>query len=337
MAKTVEQIANDLQVSITTVRLVLNGKGDQYRISAKTQKKIADYVEVFGYSVNHAARSLKLNKTDAYGLVIPRLSNPFFAKVAELLETRCHQVGCQLMISCTYDDIKNENRLVKSMDERNADGIFIVSASKRSQQHHVRHRNKPLVFLDRDFAVENAHCVVTDNYQAGIKLTETMLDYCDHPIHFFAGSPALPTIAARIAGYSQAMRDRYGHHDPLSVTHAESNTAENGMKMMQAFLASNKPIPPQFIVSSLPILEGILSVIRQQYGAIPGDFNIGTFDDHIMLSFLQNNVWSMRQDENKLVEQAFSMMDALIAGENVAPASLVSAQLVTRVKNLPLG
>lgn len=40
MAKTVEQIANDLNLSITTVRLVLNGKGDQYRISAKTQKKL---------------------------------------------------------------------------------------------------------------------------------------------------------------------------------------------------------------------------------------------------------------------------------------------------------
>ncbi|EBW1656519.1 LacI family DNA-binding transcriptional regulator, partial [Salmonella enterica subsp. enterica serovar Typhimurium] len=118
MAKTVEQIANDLNLSITTVRLVLNGKGDQYRISAKTQKKIADYVEVFGYTVNHAARSLKLNKTDTYGLVVPRLSNPFFAALAEKLEMHCHQIGCQLTISCTYGDIKNENKLVKSMDER---------------------------------------------------------------------------------------------------------------------------------------------------------------------------------------------------------------------------
>ena len=40
MAKTVEQIANDLNLSITTVRLVLNGKGDQYRISAKPRKKL---------------------------------------------------------------------------------------------------------------------------------------------------------------------------------------------------------------------------------------------------------------------------------------------------------
>lgn len=77
MAKTIEQIANALDLSITTVRLVLNGKAERYRISVKTQEKIADYVNEYGYTVNHTARSLKLNKTETFGLVIPRLSNPF--------------------------------------------------------------------------------------------------------------------------------------------------------------------------------------------------------------------------------------------------------------------
>lgn len=84
MAKTIEQIANALDLSITTVRLVLNGKAERYRISVKTQEKIADYVNEYGYTVNHTARSLKLNKTETFGLVIPRLSNPFFAALAEL-------------------------------------------------------------------------------------------------------------------------------------------------------------------------------------------------------------------------------------------------------------
>ncbi|HDC9176058.1 TPA: LacI family transcriptional regulator, partial [Escherichia coli] len=39
MAKTVEQIASDLNLSVTTVRLVLNGKAEQYRISVKTQTR----------------------------------------------------------------------------------------------------------------------------------------------------------------------------------------------------------------------------------------------------------------------------------------------------------
>lgn len=93
MAKTVEQIANDLHLFITTVRLVLNGKADQYRISAKTQQRITHYVTEHGYTVNYTARSLKLNKTDTLGLIIPHLSNPFFSTLAEKLEIRCRAAG----------------------------------------------------------------------------------------------------------------------------------------------------------------------------------------------------------------------------------------------------
>lgn len=83
MAKTVEQIASDLNLSVTTVRLVLNGKAEQYRISVKTQTRINEYVERYGYIINHSARSLKLNKTDTLGLIVPNISNVFFATLAE--------------------------------------------------------------------------------------------------------------------------------------------------------------------------------------------------------------------------------------------------------------
>lgn len=126
MAKTVEQIAKDLNLSVTTVRLVLSGKAEQYRISVKTQSRINEHVERFGYTLNHSARSLKLNKTETLGLIVPNISNVFFATLAEKLELRCRRSGYQLMISCTYNDVDYENKLVKALIARNVDGLFIV-------------------------------------------------------------------------------------------------------------------------------------------------------------------------------------------------------------------
>ncbi|CAK8739878.1 HTH-type transcriptional repressor PurR [Sodalis praecaptivus] len=108
MAKSVEQIATDLGLSITTIRLVLNGKADQYRISARTQERINRYVAEHGYTLNYTARSLKLNKTDTLGLVIPRLSNSFFSNLAEKLELRCREEGYHLVISSSYSDSQRE-------------------------------------------------------------------------------------------------------------------------------------------------------------------------------------------------------------------------------------
>lgn len=144
MAKTVEQIAKDLNLSVTTVRLVLSGKAEQYRISVKTQSRINEHVERFGYTLNHSARSLKLNKTETLGLIVPNISNVFFATLAEKLELRCRRSGYQLMISCTYNDVDYENKLVKALMARNVDGLFIVPSTLENQQHHLRQIQKPL-------------------------------------------------------------------------------------------------------------------------------------------------------------------------------------------------
>ena len=63
MSKTVEEIAKATGFSITTVRFVINGQSDKYRISAKTRQAVEDYIAIHGYSLNHTARSLKLNRS----------------------------------------------------------------------------------------------------------------------------------------------------------------------------------------------------------------------------------------------------------------------------------
>lgn len=142
MAKTVEQVARALEISITTVRLVL----EQYRISAKTQQRINDYIAENGLVVNHIARSLKLNKTETLGLVIPRLSNLFFSTQSEKLEVCCRQAGYQLMIACTYSDSEHENSLVEGLLARNVDGLFVVPSTRETQLHHQKvARKRPLV------------------------------------------------------------------------------------------------------------------------------------------------------------------------------------------------
>lgn len=100
---------------------------------------------------------------------------------------------------------------------------------------------------------------------------------------------------------------------------------------MKQYLEQHQQIPSHFIASSLPILEGLLSVIRQREGVIPAYLHIGTFDDHVMLSFLPNNVWSMKQDEALLVEKAFEIMSAKIAGTAVKSPALIKTQLIERL------
>jgi len=330
MAKTVEQIATALNISITTVRLVLNNKAQQYRISSKTQARINAYVAEHGYTVNHTARSLKLNKTETLGLIIPRLSNVFFSTLAEKLEIRCREAGYQLMICCTYSDLKHENRLVDALVARNVDGLFVVPSSLQSQKHHMKRSTKPLVLLDRDFGIPDVSLVVSDNQRGSAALTEAMFDAGQMPLFFMVGDIGQPTIKERMSGYEAVLATRGIADTRQWIMEAEHNRREDGEILMRTFLEHHHSAPPAFIASSLPVLEGALSVLRSYFGYIPSEINIGTFDEHPMLGFLSNNIWSVRQNEDAWVEKAFGAMQQALKGEGQSQRAIIPMTLLHR-------
>lgn len=330
MAKTVEQIASDLNLSVTTVRLVLNGKAEQYRISVKTQTRINEYVERYGYVINHSARSLKLNKTDTLGLIVPNISNVFFATLAEKLEQRCRRSGYQLTISCTYDDVDYENKLTKALIARNVDGLFIVPSTLENQQHHLRQVRKPMVLLDRDFKYTDNALVESHNILGCEKLTQSLFDAGKSPIWFLVGDTGLPSIGDRLQGYLNALNNNGILHSDW-VREGPDNTPEGGYRLMDE-LIGEQGCPQAFIASSLPVLEGAINAIRNRFGTIPPEINIGTFDEHPMLGFLANNVWSMQQDENVWAEKAFDMMMSAIDDQPIKETVKVEMKLIKRVR-----
>lgn len=97
-------------------------------------------------------------------------------------------------------------------------------------------------------------------------------------------------------------------------------------------LIEEQGCPQAFIASSLPVLEGAVRAIRDRLGAVPPEINIGTFDEHPMLGFLANNVWSMQQDENAWAEKAFEMMLSAIEERPVKKTVKVEMKLIKRIR-----
>lgn len=80
MSKTIEDIAKQAGVSKTTVSMVMNGRGSEYRISKQTQRKILDIVKEENYTLDQYARGFRLKKTQTIGLIVPDLTNWFFLR-----------------------------------------------------------------------------------------------------------------------------------------------------------------------------------------------------------------------------------------------------------------
>ena len=333
MAKSIHEIAQLAGVSVTTVRLVVNGQHKKYRISEKTRLKVQAIIDKHGYYINHTARSLKLQKTHTIGLVVPRLTNPFFSTLAQELERLCREHHFQLITVCSNDDDQIEQEVTDNLLARGVDALLATSSSKEQQQKLAENKRRcPTLFLDRDFGVNNISLAMTDNYQGGRMLGQTLASLSlSSSLYFLGGNAKLPTIHERLSGLKDGLMERGIHLPDSQILWARKGWREESYELMSRLTQKTTLIDQTLITDSIPVLEGTLHCLKDKLGVIPRGLKIGTFDDHTLLEVLANPVISIRQDAHALADKAFHCLERLLNNPQQSPTRyIVPPKLIVR-------
>ena len=345
MSKTAEEISKATGFSITTIRFVLNGQSEKYRISASTQKQINDYIAVHGYSVNHAARSLKLKRSDTIGLVVPDLDNAFFARLMAALEIRCRKRNLLLLTVASHDNPELENRAITTLLARGVDGLVIAPCQQATLPLLIKNKARAsVVMFDRDFNPPLFPTVSSDNFQGALLMARRIMKEVKGPCHFLCGDMGLPSIQDRIRGFKAACEEAGIHNAEELILFESDNTPEAGKHLMQGLIEAFQSPPRAFMCSSLMMLEGALQQIKAETGSIDKDIVMGTFDDYPMLDFLPNRIFSVKQDEQTLARKVFDRLIAPISERkdsqnlrDVVPTTLICRNLKRRARSAKSG
>lgn len=315
--KTIAEIARETGFSVTTVRLIANGQADKYRISEATAKIVEEQIRRYGVVVNHAARSLKLRRTDTIGLVVPELSNAFFARLMSGLEELCRGSGLVLLTSSTNENPEREDRAVRSLCARGVDGLIVAPCRTPDYGRlFAKNAKLPIVVVDRAFPGSRYPAVVSDNFEAGKTLTRAVLATGAPLTGFLCGQAELPTIAGRIRGFAAACQDAGITNWQDLILRTPENSIGAGRLLMEQLLERGHP-PASFVCSSLMVLEGATQRLKERVGHIPPETVMGTFDDQESLDFLPNQVFSARQNEGELASRAFARLKELQSGQSI--------------------
>ncbi len=306
--RTIEEIAAETGVSVTTVRLVINGQAERYRISARTRQTIEAYVAKHGYVIDHAGRSLKLRRSDAVGCIVPDLANAHFARLIAELEEQCRGRGLVLLAASTHEKPERERQTVSGLIARGVDGIIIAPCEQPDPSRFVRRgqRRVATVVIDRAFPKTLFPTVVGDNEASARRLTEQIMAESGGDVFFLCARPKMPSIAARIRGFAEAL-GAAGVEARL-LCEPEEDTAATGRRLMGDLLATLGGPPRSFISSSLLILEGAIQALSDRFGGVPRDIILGTFDHHPLMELASNRVLSVRQDTSGLADAAFTCL-----------------------------
>ena len=268
-------IAKALNVSKATVSFVLNGKGDQFNISKEKQRLVKEKAKELSYVPNFFAKSLRQGETKTIGLVLPDISNAFYAEISKTVQEKLYDSGYNTFIVNTNDDLELEKVLMRELIQRSIDGMIIAPSNNIKElipillETHI-----PVVFTDRP-GDENADFVGVDNVKESENLIQSFTKKPKRLIALVPNPSDVSTIQDRIEGTKMACEKEGIEFDYIDLSSKQEEVNEQIKieldKGADSFVALNNKC-------TLPTL----TALNKAKAVIPVNVRLISFDDNLL-------------------------------------------------------
>ena len=308
---TIDDIARMAGVSRTTASMVLNGRAEQFRISATTKERVLATASENNFQPSHSARALRSGCSNTLGLVIPELTNFAHASLAQAMEPICHLAGYQLLVVTSNDDPQQEVAGIEHLIARQVDGLIIVPCSPDPEVYLKWSARLPLFLVDRRVDNPSLPFVITD---AEAAVTELLLDALKEgasEAYYFGGQPHLSPSIDRLQGFRTAL-SQSGIKEQPGWVRARDYRRSSGYELMKACYQDLGRYPQVLFTGAITLLEGALAFISENRHFDIAPERIMTFDDHNLLDCLPLKIDSIEQDSHALAAASLENLIGLI-------------------------
>lgn len=303
----IRDLAEILGLSITTVSRVLNGKAKKYRIREETQKRVLQAARQYNYTPNKLARGLKLARTETLGLIIPDISNPFFADIAQSIEKEARSKGYSLILCDSGEDPLIEKELIDLLLSHKVDGI-IIAPMGTDYKHiiHTYNSGMPLVVVDRCFPETGLPFITSDNFQGGYDAVNYLISMGHRKIACIQGFPKSRPTIERLRGYMDAFRNNSIPIDKSLIVGDDYST-ENGYKQTRILFSMEDPPTAIFALSNL-IGLGVIKAVDEMGLKIPENLSLISFDEQPYSAFLGTPMTTIAQKKSEMGQLAVDIL-----------------------------
>jgi LacI family transcriptional regulator len=127
---TIAEVASRAGVSPTTVSHVLSGKRV---VGAETRGIVMAAIEELGYRPNVVARNLRTRRSHMIAVMVPDITNPFYAVLTRGLADAVDAAGYGTYV-CNTDGVhERETKFLQDVMDRGVDGIVFASGETASR------------------------------------------------------------------------------------------------------------------------------------------------------------------------------------------------------------
>jgi len=331
---TMKQVAERAGVSISTVSHVIN---NTRAVSDDVRKRVLDIIDEMRYVPSAVARSLKNDKTNTIGVLVPNSSNPYFAELIRWIEDAAFELGYHIILCNAHGGAQKQTAYLRLLMEKRIDGLVLV-ASGADEEHELllhSHEYVPIIQLDRALPGLDADLVLAGQEEGAYRATRHLIELGHRAIACVSGPADLPRSRERVGGFLRAM-DEAGIVVPDDdIIRGEFNSA-GGLAAFASLLARPRRPTAVFVTSDLMAIGGLCAASSAGV-RVPAELSVVGYDDICAACYASPPLTTIAPPKREMARLAVGRLIERIRGGGEALRSIaLDSALVVRASTAPL-
>jgi DNA-binding LacI/PurR family transcriptional regulator len=335
-------LAEHLELSQTTVSLVLNDSPSAKSIPQETRNRVLEAATRLNYRPNYFARSLRQSRSMSVGVLAPDLSEGYFTSVMSGVVKELTSAHYFYFTAC--HDWKQEliEQYPRMLVERAVDGFLLLNTPADQLSVPV-----PVVAISAHSAVDNVTNIVLDHHKAVEIALQHLYQLGHRRIAFMRGPRAIPDSEYRWQSIEQVAGEIGFRIDPALVVRIDATGWSNktgqhpmapeiGHKPMQALLEKTKDFTAVFCFNDIAAI-GAIRALKDAGLRVPEDVSVVGFDDIQSAAYSTPSLTTVRQPLLEMGKRGAEILLKRIANREAPyPAEIVmTPELIVRESTGP--
>lgn len=315
---TIYDVAREADVSMATVSRVVNGNPN---VKPATRKKVLEVIERLDYRPNAVARGLASKKTTTVGVIIPDVSNMFFASLARGIDDIATMYKYNIILANSDGDNLKEVHVLNNLLAKQVDGIIFMGHHITDEIRGEFSRSKTPVVLAGSIDPDNQVGSVNIDYQAATKEAVQILVKNGHKdIAFVSGALIDPINGhARLGGYKQALEEAGIAYNEGLIFEAPYSFRD-GLRLVERL--RNSGATASFI-SDDELAVGILDGLLDAGVKVPEEFEIITSNNSLLTDVVRPKLTTITQPLYDMGAVAMRLLTKLMNKEEVEQKTII--------------
>ncbi|WP_426452615.1 LacI family DNA-binding transcriptional regulator [Paenibacillus sp. S-38] len=330
MGAKIKDVASLAGVSTATVSHVINNT--RY-VSNEVKQKVNDAMQELNYLPHPAARSLRRQRSNIIGLIVPIKKNDsthqYFMAIASGIESVLKKSGYHLLLSNSMESPEEEIERIKVFNSQHIEGLILAPTSGfGKEQESPPFGSYPVVYIDRKPSRFESDCVIADGFRSSYEGMKLLIEKGHRRIGFLSGGLDISSTSLRYQAYVQALKDHGLPYDEELTRRTYDTTWKTGYRMT-AELFEQQRMTALFAANNTLCL-GATSYLKEHGIRIPQDFGILGYDDYEWTEVITPPLTVIRQPAYEIGEKAAELLLERIASPKRKSKELLLPSVLVR-------